>query len=1343
MMKEKRSMKRTISFLMMLCLLAGNTVLTQGEPAKVTVSEWTQVSETMTGDMPMMAQSFSLACVLGGETLNHLPESNIRTAQAAAGERYVFIQPDSSTNNIVESNSTVNLTTATTTLFVSKVDSTNTPIEFNSNVSVDIYSANTSVVSVDPYDPSDPTQSKFARTLRREGPGYAQVTAVISDPDAGSSTIITCLIHVELRVVRDDTQHWKAVDLDGDHRVLVLNQKNEKEYQLSLKYVDDEKIEDANLTWKFSKDGVISVDGAGKLTVLGAGHTTVTITTDTNNGQSKADVTTFEVVVTPIGSENVQAPNPPADPSAYTSFEQEVNLKVDAPYFTIYSNGNPATNMIWEVFSVDANGNEKRITQTDTKLLTYAISEDSGNLSFTDVKAGTYVIRGYATKDYDAAWAVVTYNVIVNLSMKDTTIFMNVGDTYSILNNSNVPEALFQYLFTFTYANDDHEFIAGIDRRTGLITALNRGTAEIIMTYNKSSNSGIFDKDDATSDNLNKQVKYTVKVIDGIALNTTSMSMYTGATYQLTANATDRTVPIVWKSSDPSFATVDSTGLVTAIKATGATRPIQIYASQTIDGVEKSAVCNIYIQAAVTQVTLNPSVTTLEIGEYETIKATVSPSGISGTVLTWLSSDTSVFEIVDHTDLSATIQGKAGGVAVLTAINGENVIVGYCKVTVNQQAEGIKISETSVKAKLSSKTYQLYATITPDNTTNTKLTWSTTDGKVATVDQNGKVTFKSSGKVTIVVQSQDNPALIAYCNFEILKAVTGVELDTKSLELYVGQTQRLTYLVFPSNASNLDVEWTSFNPAIVAVDDTGMLTAKGVGTTQVMIMTYDGAYYAICTVVVKQKAVSVKVNYTDVTMNAGEYFDMEVTVAPATSTEKSLTWQSLNTKVATVSSTGRITARAAGTAVIVVKTESGVSSYCTVTVLEPVISMELDTDEITIDVGDTFTLEPIFKPANATNTDVTWASSDDSIAEVNAIGEVTGISGGTVVIVCETVDGGMRSYCLVRVEEPVIDIKLSPETYCLGINKSYTLTATITNHGTATDVGIIWSSSDEDICTVDERGKITGIDYGTAVITAEAADGYGAYATCEVEVVKEVTSVKLNYSVVTLVQGETFALDATILPYDATYDTAVYSSSDDTIAMVDDDGIVTGLEPGKVLIRADAGDNSGKYAICHVTVIEPVASTGVTVSDKEIVMLPGEKKQITISIKPLASTDTVTWSSNNEAIASVNPSGTITAHQTGTATVTVMTSSGKTATINVIVLGLSRTKLEMPVYTKYSRLYVDGATSTIRWDVEDTSICEVNNGIIIARKPGKTYVTATINGRSLRCEVIVTTNKRK
>ena len=110
---------------------------------------------------------------------------------------------------------------------------------------------------------------------------------------------------------------------------------------------------------------------------------------------------------------------------------------------------------------------------------------------------------------------------------------------------------------------------------------------------------------------------------------------------------------------------------------------------------------------------------------------------------------------------------------------------------------------------------------------------------------------------------------------------------------------------------------------------------------------------------------------------------------------------------------------------------------------------------------------------------------------------------------------------------------------------------------------------------------------------------------------------------------------------------------------------------------------------------------------------------------------------------SVNGNGEITAHRTGTTTITAMTSSGKTAQVQVIVIGLSRTSVEMSLYDNRITLYVDGATTGVRWDSDNSSIVEVNNGKLTSRKVGTTYVTATVNGRKLKCKVTVLPNKKK
>ncbi len=1319
----KKKIKQAISFFMAVCLLAGNSYIDMGTSA-VTMTDWVEVASDETNERKERKEPLFLHRIEKYWQDNiriASAEENQNTANTADGGRFVFFDPNE-TNKIIETGQTIQVANSIT-FFLTKVDKDDNPIGFNEKVVIQsVTSGNDAIAKVEMKQ--EEGKSGYDVTITAIAPGFTSVNVLVNDN--GVNHTFTCNIEVKLTVDTSETK-WESI---SNEKVLVF--KDKEPYAIKLKNVQNKNINGELMAWNWQNNGVIEVNEAtGTIIPKGAGVTTVELKTLTGNMSEK-----ITVIVAPIGSATADG-----------TFESTIKIPAKAgdsfvsESFTLFTNGAPASNMTWEIYAVTYDGTEKKetkITQKDTSLMTYEISETNGELRFTGVKAGTYRIIGYSSseKKYaDKSWNKVEFHVTVGVNLNDTTVYMNIGDSYSILDNCNISANRFSDLIGIEYEDAVRDSLyASLEASKGLITALNNGTVKFKVKYKTGYGDSIFAPEDTV--NREKTVEYTVHIIDTLSLNATNISMYTGSTYQLVANVTDRTVPVTWKSTNESFATVDANGLVTAKKATG-TNVVKIIASQIIDGVEKTISCNVVIQPAVTSITLSHSNIELAIGEYQMIKATVKPDGIAGTKLTWMSTDTSIFQITDTTELTATILAKAGGTAVLTALNSENVVVAYCKVTVTQGATGLKLSTTSQTVKLSDKTYQLYAELVPDNTTDTTIIWSSQDTSVATVDEKGKVTFKNTGKVTISAQSKDNPLLIAYCTFTIRSQVSGISLDDTEIEMYSGENRRLSYMISPSNATNKNVTWTSFNTSVVTVDNTGMLVAKGAGMTQVMVMTDEGAYYDICTVTVKQQATGVKMSYTEISLNVGEFFDMEVTVSPADSTEASLLWESLHTNIATVSSTGRITGRSVGTATVMVKTPNGVTSFCTVKVLDPVLSLELDQTEITIDVDESFVIDPIFKPAKPSNMEVIWSSNNEDVAEVDEFGEVTGIAGGTAVIICESVDGGYRAFCLVEVIEAVVEITLSPDTYRLGVGKTYPLTASISNHGTATDIGIEWSSSDESVCSVDEKGRITGVSYGLATIRAEAADNSGAFAICEVRVVREVTSVKFNYTTLTMIQGESTTLKTTVEPSNASYQNVIFSSSDDSVAIVDEDGKITALKPGSVEIRADARDNSGKYAVCYLTVIAPVVATGVTVSNKELVLTPGEKKQVVVSIKPSNCTDTKTWTSNNEAVASVNSSGVITAHITGTATITVMTSSGKMATVEVTVLGLSRTTLELPIYTKFSKLIVDGAKGTVRWEVDDPTICEVNNGILTARKLGTTNVTATINGRTLTCKVKV------
>ena len=361
------------------------------------------------------------------------------------------------------------------------------------------------------------------------------------------------------------------------------------------------------------------------------------------------------------------------------------------------------------------------------------------------------------------------------------------------------------------------------------------------------------------------------------------------------------------------------------------------------------------------------------------------------------------------------------------------------------------------------------------------------------------------------------------------------------------------------------------------------------------------------------------------------------------------------------------------------------------------------------------------------------------MAKVDKNGKVTGVAGGVALIMVESEDGGFIEYCTVTVEEYVKVIKLNQTYYKLGLGKTYQLVATIEGK-TASNKELRWTTSNKSIVSVDKNGKIKGLKLGTATITVYATDGSGAEASCTVRVSRLVTSIDLNTNYITLVQGKSYNLKATVKPNNATYKKPLYSSSDKKVAIVNKNGVITGIEPGDSIITVKANDSSGVSAICYVRVIAPIPSTGITAQESEVIMSPGETKTVRISMVPNNSTDSYTWSSDNPAVASVNEStGRILANEVGTANITVMTESGRRASITVYVVGLSKKNLELETYSS-ERLRIDvGSTSnlSVRWDVDNQNIATIENGLVTGRKIGTTTVYAIVNGRRLACKVTV------
>lgn len=345
-----------------------------------------------------------------------------------------------------------------------------------------------------------------------------------------------------------------------------------------------------------------------------------------------------------------------------------------------------------------------------------------------------------------------------------------------------------------------------------------------------------------------------------------------------------------------------------------------------------------------------------------------------------------------------------------------------------------------------------------------------------------------------------------------------------------------------------------------------------------------------------------------------------------------------------------------------------------------VTGVSLDKTEIVLVEGSSEKLTATVEPTNATNKNVTWSSDHEAIATVDQNGTVTARRGGQATITVTTVDGSKTATCTVRVRiqigEPVQSVGLNKTELALEVGKTGTLEA-IVEPSDATNKNVTWSSSNPEVATVD-NGVVTAVSAGEAIITVTTEDG-AKTATCKVTVnapqTVPVTGVTLDKTSLDLKTGDNTTLTATVNPESATNKDVTWISDKPEIAAVEG-GTVTAKAAGTAIIAVTTIDG-GKIATCKVTVTpKTVPVSGIQVQGAASIYV-GDTTKLTATVTPTNATNQkVTWSSNNESVATVGTDGTVTAVSAGTATITVTTEDGqKTAACTVTVLSVDRTKL--------------------------------------------------------------------
>jgi uncharacterized protein YjdB len=440
--------------------------------------------------------------------------------------------------------------------------------------------------------------------------------------------------------------------------------------------------------------------------------------------------------------------------------------------------------------------------------------------------------------------------------------------------------------------------------------------------------------------------------------------------------------------------------------------------------------------------------------------------------------------------------------------------------------------------------------------------------------------------------------------------------------ILVGKAETLIAVITPDNATNKAVKWRSSNDAVATVEN-GVVTGLAAGSADIIVTTVNGNKTATCAVTVSADVVAVTgvtLNKASTALTVGITEKLFANISPSSATNQSVNWSSDKPAIASVTQDGEVTGVTVGSAEITVTTVDGSkTAKCTVTVSATsvaVTSVSLNKSTTSIAVNSSETLTPTVRPTNATNQNVTWESSESSIATVTN-GIVIGKSTGLTVITVKTVDQSKTANCVV--------------TVTAAVNPTY---------------GISLSSGGDNLTSHTFPGTSQG--YSAQTPLTVTVQNTGNQATGTLTIARSGTN------------SDSFTLSTSSL-------SSITLSGNVTFTVMPNTGLTSGTYSATISVTGSNGISALFYVSFTVTTSN-VPVTGVTLNKTTTSLTVGGKETLTPTIAPANATNkNVTWSSSNTAVATVS-GGTVTAVTLGSVTITVRTDDGnRTATCAVTV----------------------------------------------------------------------------
>ena len=504
------------------------------------------------------------------------------------------------------------------------------------------------------------------------------------------------------------------------------------------------------------------------------------------------------------------------------------------------------------------------------------------------------------------------------------------------------------------------------------------------------------------------------------------------------------------------------------------------------------------------------------------------------------------------------------------------------------------VKEVSVdKAKPTKLEY----TIMPENAGTKELEWSSENPEVATVDANGIVTGKKIGKTVITAKTKDGTDITASTTFTVLPLkVEAMTFAEPLVSIARTKDKTITLTLNSEEVDNKQMVWTSSDESVATVTQNldssypleAIVTAHKIGKTTIKAEAQDGSgMSATCEVEVTPLMAS-DISLLTASVVKTIPTQLEANVSPAETDNKKLKWASLTPNIATVTEDGIMTGLKMGTAKVKAETTDG-SNLSVVFEVQitglPVSTISLPAESSIIKT-ESMKLEYSILPLVSDNQKLKWSSNATDIASVDEnTGVITAHKVGDAVITATATDGsGISASTKIH----VIPLKISQIEMSKEMSLLHSLSKQIEVKFTpelADNKTLKWISDNEDIATVNQEGVVTGVNVGSANITATTTDGTELSATCKVTV--NPVTIELSTNTINLQKGSEYVEQtATILPENYEHKDVVWTTSGNGVASVDKDGHITANKPGVDTLRCSLSYDSHIYSECRVIVYE-------------------------------------------------------------------------------------------------------------------------------------------------------------